>query len=122
MPSLPQLTCLLVAAVLTLLPYRLSADDTIYTKVDVNPVPVKTPPPEYPEEMRRLGVSGVVAVTIILDEKGAVTSASVVKSSRSEFEAPALAAVKKWTFKPGKKDGVPVKVRVTVPPRFDLDE
>ena len=30
---------------LTLLPLTSSADDTIYTKVDENPVPVKTPPP-----------------------------------------------------------------------------
>jgi protein TonB len=122
MPSLSQFTVLFIAAFLILLPFRLSADDTIYTTVDVNPVPVKTPPPEYPEEMRRLGTPGVVAVTIVIDEKGTVTSARVAKSSQPVFEAPALAAIKKWTFKPAKKDGVAVKVRVTIPLRFELED
>jgi protein TonB len=120
--SLSQFTCLLVAAVLAFVPCRLSADETIYAKVDVNPVPTKTPPPKYPDEMKRAGVSGVVAVTIVIDEQGEVASAVVAKSTNPEFEAPALAAVKKWKFKPGKKDGVPVKVRVTIPLRFDLEE
>lgn len=107
---------------LVLLPFRAAADDTIYTKVDVNPVPVKTPPPEYPDSMKRQGVSGVVAVSIVIDEKGAVMSTAVAKSSQAEFEAPALDAVKKWKFKPAQKDGVPVKMKVTIPIRFNLED
>ena len=72
--------------------------------------------------MKRVGISGVVAVSIVIDEKGLVATAKVAKSSNAEFEASALAAIKKWTFKPAKKDGVPVKVKVTVPIRFDLEE
>ena len=105
-----------------LLPFSAAADDTIYTKVDVNPVPVKTPPPDYPEGMKRQGVSGVVAVSIVIDEKGAVVSATVAKSSQTEFEAPAMDAVKKWKFKPAQKDGAPVKMKVTVPIRFNLED
>jgi protein TonB len=122
MPSLSKFTALFITAILALLPFRLSADDTIYTSVDVNPVPVKTPPPEYPQEMKRSGASGVVAVTIVIDEKGAVISAKVAKSTHAEFEAAALEAVKKWTFKPGKKDGVAVKTKVTIPLRFNLED
>jgi protein TonB len=109
-------------AVMACLSLRLAADDTVYTKVDVNPVPVKTPPPQYPSEMRRSGVSGVVAVTIIVDETGLVSSCVVAKSSHPDFEEPALAAVKKWKFKPAQKDGAPVKMRVTIPIRFNIDE
>ena len=101
---------------------RLAADDTVYTKVDVNPVPVKTPPPDYPYDLKRQGVSGVVAVATVVDETGAVTSCSVTKSSNVEFEAAALAAVRRWKFKPAQKDGVPVKMRVTIPIRFNIDE
>lgn len=122
MISLSRFHAVLVAAIVALLPFRLSADDTVYTKVDVNPVPTKTPPPEYPSEAKRMGHSGVVAVSIVIDEKGKVASAQVVKSSNPDFDAPALAAVKKWTFKPGKKDGVAVKTKVTVPLRFDLED
>jgi protein TonB len=112
----------LLTVLLLCLPFRLAADDTIYTKVDVNPVPVKTPPPDYPESMKRQGVSGVVAVSIVIDETGTVISATVSKSSQPEFEAPAINAVKKWKFKPAQKDGAPVKMKVTVPIRFNLEE
>jgi protein TonB len=122
MDSSSRFTALLFTVVILCLPFRLAADDTVYTKVDVNPVPVRTPPPDYPESMKRQGISGVVAVAIVIDETGVVTSAAVAKSTQSDFEAPALAAVKKWKFKPAKKDGTPVKIKVTVPIRFDLED
>lgn len=98
------------------------ADDTIYTKVDENPVPIKTPPPKYPDSMKREGSSGVVAVVIVIDEKGNIDTCSVSKSSHPDFDKPALDAVRNWKFKPAKKDGNPVKVRVTIPLRFNIDE
>jgi protein TonB len=98
------------------------ADDTIYTKVDENPVPLKTPPPRYPDSLRREGVAGVVAVTVVIDENGAIISSVVAKSSHPDFDKPALDAISKWKFKPGKKDGTPVKVKATLPLRFNLDE
>jgi protein TonB len=122
MDSSARLTTFLLAVILACLPLHLKADDTIYTKVDINPVPVKTPPPEYPDAMKRQGVSGVVAVSIIIDEKGVVTSTTVAKASQVEFEAPAMEAVKKWKFKPAQKDGAPVKMKVTVPIRFNLED
>jgi protein TonB len=97
-------------------------DETIYTKVDENPVPLKTPPPRYPPSLRNEGISGVVAVIIVIDEKGSILTSSVAKSSNPEFEKPALEAVKSWKFKPAKKDGNPVKVRVTVPLRFNVSD
>lgn len=115
-------TALLFAVLLCGPAVSLLADDTIYTKVDVNPVPVRTPPPEYPEALKREGGTGVVAVTIVIDEKGAVTSAAVAKSSNSGFNDAALEAVKKWKFKPAQKDGEKVKVRVTIPISFSLEE
>lgn len=82
------------------------------------PVPVRTVPPDYPTEMRRDGVSGVVTVKCQIDEKGDVTGAEVEKSSNSAFEPAAVAAVKKWKFKPAKQDGAPVAIRVSIPIKF----
>lgn len=104
------------------LPFRLAADDTVYTKVDVNPIPVKTPPPEFPLQMRRDGLSGVVAVSVVIDETGSVVSATVAKTTDAGFNEAAMAAVKKWKFKPAQKDGVAVKIKVTVPIRFSLED
>jgi len=116
------LSRLFLLVVLIGLPLRLAADDTVYTKVDVKPVPTKTPPPDYPYELKRQGIAGVVAVSVVIDESGDVISCTATKSSNVDFEAPALAAVKKWKFKPAQKDGAPVKMKVTIPIRFSIEE
>ena len=114
-----RLTLLSLFAIVSL---PLLADDTVYTKVDVNPVPTKTPPPVFPPEMKKQGISGVVALVVVVDESGAVIESSVAKSSRPEFEPAALEAVKSWKFKPAQKGGSPVKVKFTIPLRFNLEE
>lgn len=86
------------------------------------PVPVRTVPPDYPVEMRRDGVSGVVMVSCVIDEKGDVQEVSVEKSSNVSFNTSAVAAVKKWKFKPAKVDGAPVSKKVTIPLKFTVDE
>jgi protein TonB len=122
MPSFTRFFSVLALIGLISVPSLSLADDTIYTKVDENPVPLKTPPPRYPDSLRREGVAGVVAVTVVIDEKGAIISSVVAKSSHPDFDKPALDAIAKWKFKPGKKDGTPVKVKATLPLRFNLDE
>ena len=122
MPSFTRFLAALTLIGLISLPSLSLADDTIYTKVDENPVPLKTPPPRYPDSLRREGVAGVVAVTVVIDENGAIISSVVAKSSHPDFDKPALDAIAKWKFKPGKKDGNPVKVKATLPLRFNLEE
>lgn len=88
---------------------------------DVKPTPVKTPPPSYPIDLRRDGVTGMVALRVEIDEQGSVTSCTVTKSTNAGFEAPALQAVRNWKFKPAQKDGVPVKTALVLPITFSLD-
>lgn len=92
------------------------------TAYDVRPTPIKTPPPEYPVNMRSQGVTGVVAIKVEIDETGAVSSCAVTKSSNVAFEQPALNAVKTWRFKPAQKSGAPIKVSMIIPIQFTLDE
>lgn len=82
------------------------------------PVPVRTVAPDYPEELRREGLSGLVMVKASIDENGNVTETVAEKSSNVAFEKPALAAVKKWKFKPAKQDGAPVAIKVSIPIKF----
>ena len=89
---------------------------------DVRPTPVKTPPPAYPANLRRDGVSGVVAIKVVIDESGSVVECSVSKSSNPDFEQPAISAVKNWKFKPAQKGGSPVKISLVIPIKFSLDE
>jgi periplasmic protein TonB len=94
------------------------ADDQVYTKVDEPPVPLKTPPPRYPDSLKRDGISGLVAVVVVIDEKGEVVSTEISKASHDDFKQPSIDAVKKWKFKPAKVAGGAVKVKVTLPLRF----
>lgn len=82
------------------------------------PVPVRTVPPDYPSELRREGVSGLVMLKCNIDEKGDVTETAVEKSSHEAFDKPAIAAVKRWKFKPAKQDGTPVPIKVSIPIKF----
>lgn len=83
------------------------------------PVPVRTVAPDVPSSFSRSGSVGLVTVNFLVDEKGNVQEPTIVKSSHAELEEPALTAIKKWRFKPAKKDGNAVAVHVTIPIKFD---
>ena len=112
------LTLSLLAGSLAVAP--LSAQ-TAASEFDVRPVPVKTPPPIYPDMLRRDGVAGLVAVRVTIDEQGSVSECVVAKSSREEFERPAVDAVRNWKFKPASKGGVAVKSQVVIPIKFSQE-
>jgi len=78
--------------------------------------------PTYPFEMRRAGTSGEVMVLFIVDTNGDVRDAKVIHSTNREFEAAALQAVLKWKWKPGRKGGKAVAVRMQIPIVFDLSD
>ncbi|MEO7796465.1 MAG: energy transducer TonB [Opitutaceae bacterium] len=77
---------------------------------------------QYPFEMRRAGKTGEVIVEFIVDTNGNVIDAFAVRSNQREFEANAVASVKKWKFKPGQKSGRNVNTRMQVPILFTLNE
>ena len=83
------------------------------------PVPVRTVAPDVPTSFSRSGSVGLVTINFLVDDKGNVQEPTIVKSSHPELEAPALTAIKKWRFKPAKKDGAAVAVHVTIPIKFD---
>ena len=85
------------------------------------PVPVRTVAPEYPRELRDQKVSGVVMVRCMIDEQGNVAETEVSKSSNETFDKFATDALKKWKFKPGRQDGSPVAMQVTIPVKFVAD-
>ena len=85
------------------------------------PVPVRTTAPDYPEDMRRAGVSGLVLVNCLIDEKGSVHDMKVEKASNDQFVKPAMQALSKWRFKPAQRDGAKVSTRVSIPIRFTFD-
>jgi periplasmic protein TonB len=100
----------------------LSIIPTLTAGTTESPVPVRTVQPVYPYEMRRDGVSGIVNVNCLIDEKGNVQDPKVEKATNTQFVQPALDALKQWKFKPAKRDGAVVSIRVNIPIRFSLEE
>lgn len=84
-------------------------------------VPVRTVAPAYPDEMRRAGISGVVSLYFVIDESGNVENPKVMKSTNAQFEQPALDAIRKWKFKPARRDGKTVKMQIEMPIQFRAD-
>ena len=78
------------------------------------------PQPEYSEEGRQKHIAGHVVLAITVTSKGEVTQIRVVKSLGSGLDEKAVEAVRKWKFKPARKDGKPVSVSVAVDISFPL--
>ena len=90
------------------------------SKLDQVPVPKVQARPQYPLAMRRMNIGGEVLVDFIVDDTGNVVNAYAAKSTKFDFEAPAVAAVGKWKFKPGRKGGHDVHTHMQVPIVFTL--
>lgn len=84
------------------------------------PKAIKRGPPAFPRQMSRNGISGAVKVDFIIDAKGNVRDAIAVKSTRREFEQPAVEAVLGWKFQPAEMNGRPVSARATQLIEFNL--
>ena len=76
--------------------------------------------PEYPFSLRLHGNKGDVLISFYVDTDGSVFNPEVIKSSRPDFEAPAVESVLKWKFEPGIKNGQPVVTHMEVPIFFQL--
>ncbi len=90
--------------------------------LDQKPVARVQNPPQYPYEMSRAGISGEVAVEFIINSNGDVVETRVIRSSHREFEVPAMQAVQKWKFKPGRKGGKNVATKASQLIEFNLED
>jgi protein TonB len=87
-------------------------------ELEKRPEPISQPAPTYPAELKKAKIEGVVTLVFVLNEDGRVEDPRVENASRPEFEKPALEAVRKWRFRPGEKDGKPVRTYIKQPLRF----
>jgi periplasmic protein TonB len=104
------LLCLCTTSVLS------QEQDDVFTKFDKSPIPVRTPPPQVPNDLK--GQAGIVSIILIIDENVDVATATVSKSTAAGFEQPSIEAVKKWKFKPAEVGGQAVRAKVTIPIHF----
>lgn len=74
---------------------------------------------KYPKKALKNGVTGKVFVQFVIDKTGKVTNVVAVRGVDKSLDKEAVRVIKsmpKW--KPGMKDGNPVKVKYTIPINF----
>ncbi len=75
--------------------------------------------PDYPAEAQARGLRGIVILELVIDEHGRVADVQVVRSV-PPFDEAAIEAARQWEYEVTRVDGVPVKVRLTVPITFAM--
>jgi TonB family protein len=76
--------------------------------------------PEYSEEARKAKYSGSVILSIVVNTDGRAANIKVVKSLGMGLDEKAIEAVRRWLFRPGMNNGVPVRVRAQIEINFRL--
>ncbi len=85
----------------------------------LNGTAISLPPPVYPESAKRLRMSGLVTVEVVVDETGKVISAEAT-SGPALLREVAIQAALKARFSPTKLSGQPVKVSGLINYKFAL--
>jgi TonB family protein len=90
---------------------------------EVQPVPVKTQAPEYPDAALEIGLEGTVMVQVHIAPDGSVENATLVPDQDAPgiLADAALDAARQWRFQP-LGDAAPSGADVAIPFRFQLDD
>jgi TonB family protein len=82
------------------------------------PVIVTDVKPSYTPDAMRRGVSGLVKLECIVETDGTVSGVRVVQPLDVDLDVTAAEALKQWRFKPGTREGNPVRVQIEVEMTF----
>lgn len=76
----------------------------------------------YPQQAAENGISGIVFVNFMVDEKGNVSNVKVMRGigGGCDEEAVRMIMLTSGKWKPGKLDGKPAKVAMSIPVEFSL--
>ena len=83
-----------------------------FSALDVKPEVLSRVAPIYPFNLKRNGITGTAVVQFLIESDGRVSNIVVVAATDSGFADSAVAAIRKWRFKPGILDGKAVACRM----------
>ena len=93
-----------------------------FWKVEVKPQPINIPVPTYPEMARTAGIEGQAVVEALVDVDGSVADARILKpSGNASLDQAAVDAAMRSKFSPAKQRDKAVRVWVSIPFRFTLN-
>jgi len=76
----------------------------------------------YPPEAMALGITGRVHVRFVVEQDGRVDSVTVLRGVHPLLDAEAMRVVRLADgWEPGRMNGMPVRVALTVPVTFHMD-
>jgi protein TonB len=95
----------------------------VYSLGDIGvtpPVAKFTPEPDFSEEARKAKYQGTVTLSAVIGPDGRPKNLKVVHSLGMGLDQKALEKVRTWLFEPGKRNGQPVAVAMTLEVDFRL--
>jgi len=89
---------------------EIQVDEEVVPLVRIAPIyPSRAARPIYPSRAARLNIQGWVKLEVLIDNKGSVKKAKILKSHPSGiFNRAAIKAIKRWRFRPKVVDGIAV--------------
>jgi len=86
----------------------------VYTSADANVLPPSVLSQELPAFPGQLVTGRMGMIEVIIDETGAVETATMTQPVSQRYDRLAIAAAKTWRYRPAILNGVPVKYRKAV--------
>jgi TonB family protein len=84
------------------------------------PSAVQRMEPRYSEEARAAKLQGTVVIQVTIGTDGLAHDARIVRGLGLGLDQNAIESISQWQFKPGVKDGQPVKVAATIEVNYRL--
>ena len=100
------------------------SNETIYRIGDEGVSPPKVLSkiePEYTAEARDARIEGTVELSLQIDADGLAQNIQITRSLDGGLDQSAAAAIQQWRFKPGEKNGKPVRVAAKIEVNFHLN-
>jgi TonB family protein len=76
--------------------------------------------PAYSRSAFAARIEGAVIVQCVVEPDGTVSHATVLRPLEETLDQEAIKAAREWRFEPGRRDGSPVPVRVTIELKFAI--
>jgi TonB family protein len=77
--------------------------------------------PAYTPEARDAKIEGTVGLSVEIDADGLAKNIQITRSLDGGLDQNAVAAIGQWRFKPGEKNGKPVRVGAKIEVNFRLN-
>jgi TonB family protein len=99
-----------------------ASSERVYMVGEVTDAPqvLKEVKPQYTADARRAGIAGAVELEGVVGRDGRLDQIRVVKSLDPSLDAEAARAARQYRFRPGRKDGQVVPVRITIEMTFTV--